>query len=94
MTTDALRSALGRLQFRPGWRFFIVSDRRGPELAILAEVDTADGKTAVERARERIPPMNHDTQFYAWVGWLLEHIAAEHVWRDLRVDGKPVTPED
>lgn len=93
LTIDALRAALKRVTYRPGWRFVLYqSAHEGVWLSIKAEADDPanPGKTLVINVRTAVPPMPHETYFFQWLAYRLARIESHESREFLRIDGKKV----
>lgn len=91
MTIDALRAALKRVSYWPGWRMVLYQHpHEGIWLSIKAEVPNAEkpGKTTVINIRTAVPPMHHETQFFEWLNWRLNRASSHEHREGFRVDGR------
>lgn len=93
LTIDALRSALKRVTYRPGWRFILYqSEHEGIWMSVKAEVPDAanPSKTTVVNVRTAVPPIPHEAYFWTWLAYRLKRIESHESREYLKVDGKPL----
>lgn len=91
LTLDALRGALKRVSYWPGWRFVLYQHaEEGIWLSIKAELPDADHptRTKIVSIRATVPPMPHETYFFSWLDWRLQRVNSGQHREAFRVDGK------
>lgn len=91
LTIDALKAALRRFTYKPGWRFILYQHpHEGIWLSIKAELPDADtpGQTTVVNVRTAVPPIPHETYLWQWMLWRIGRLESHEVREFARVDGR------
>jgi hypothetical protein len=89
LTTDEIRTQLGRVTYRDGWTFTLYEDEwEGPHLFIVAPVPNAydPGQTIDLGVRSPLPPMPDADYLHRWLAWRLGRIESHEMREMLRVD--------
>lgn len=91
LTIDALRAALKRVTYRPGWRMVLYqSQHEGVWMSVKAELDdpNSPGKTTMLNVRTAVPPIPHEQYFFQWLAYRIGRIESHEAREMLRIDGQ------
>jgi hypothetical protein len=91
LSFEELRTELGRVTYKPGWRLLLYRHRFGEGiwLSILAEVPDSNNptRTTVINVRAAVPPIPDAAYFHEWLNYRLDRVDNHERREFYRVDG-------